>query len=167
MNNAARYIGQGFAYVAFILFVGALSSAPTYQHLADDQATIKLSLRHAGQLLGECRQRTREEMADLPANMRAPEICPRERSALLLELDVNGDNVYAEELPPRGLHGDGRATVYRRLTVPAGQVDIQVRLKDDMREASFQYQQEHSQILAPAQILVIDFDEQASRFEFL
>ena len=160
-----RYAGQAFAYAAFVILIGVLSRTPSYQHLAPDLATIKLSLRHAGQLIGECRERSVAEMADLPPNMRAPMVCPRERSALTLELDIDGESAYAETLPPRGLHGDGRVSIYRRLSVPAGKVRVDIRLKDDVNLEGFQYQTSRSVDLAPAETLVIDFDEHNERFE--
>jgi len=143
-----------------------LASGPTYQHLAPDLATIKLSLRHAGELVADCRDRTAAELAQLPPNMRAPRICQRERSPLRLELQLDDAPVYAETLPPRGLHKDGRVSVYRRLSVPAGNVRIAVKLKDDVRAAGFQFERTGTVRLAPAEVLVIDFDEQAGGFVF-
>lgn len=167
MTAWLRYAGQALVYGTFAALLGVCSTDPAYRHLPEDMATIKLSLRHAGKLVSECRDRTAEEMANLPANMRAPQICERERSPLLLELDIDGKSVYSEILPPRGLHGDGRASVYRRLTVPAGAAQISVRLKDDVNSPGFQYESTQAVVLAPARVLVIDFDEQNNRFEML
>mgnify|MGYP001811622592 CR=1 FL=1 len=167
MSRYLKYGGQVVAYGAFALLIGFFSRAPVYQHLPDGMATIKVSLRHAGQLLGECRQRTPEEMANLPPNMRAPMVCPRERSPLLLELDLGGERVFSELLPPSGLHGDGRAAIYRRLTVPAGHTEIEVRMKNDVRSSSFHFESRYAGVIEPAQVLVIDFNEQAGRFTFL
>jgi hypothetical protein len=166
-TNWFRWPGQVIAYVLFVAFIGAFSNSPPYQHLADDTATVKLSLRHAGQLMGECRQRTPEEMADLPPNMRAPAVCPRERSPILLELDLNGELVYSETLPARGIHNDGRASVYRRLSVPAGMTHVTARLKDHVESEEFHYTSSYEATLAPAEVLVIDFNEQRGEFDFL
>lgn len=165
--NWFRWPGQVTAYVLFVAFIGVFSNSPAYQHLAEDTATVKLSLRHAGQLLGECRQRTPEEMAALPPNMRAPAVCPRERSPIVLELDLNGELAYSESLPARGIHKDGRASVYRRLSVPAGATQLTVRLKDHVESDEFHYTSTHKVTLAPAQVLVIDFNEQRGEFDFL
>ena len=48
-----KWLGQIVAYGLFVIFIGTFSNSPSYRHLAQDTATIKLSLRHAGQLLGE------------------------------------------------------------------------------------------------------------------
>jgi hypothetical protein len=161
-----RAIGQLAAYGAFVTLLGCLEPGPAYEHLAPELATVKLSLRHAGALLADCRNRTAAELAQLPPNMRAPQICERERSPLQLELRVNDAPVYAETLPPRGLHNDGRVSVYRRIPVPAGPVHVAVRLKDDVRADGYQYAREATLTLAPAEVLVIDFDEHAEEFTF-
>lgn len=167
MKPWLRYTGQAIAYAAFAGVIGVLSTSPAYRHQAEGDATIKLSLRHAGKLISACRDRTPEELANLPANMRAPQICERERSPLTLELDIDGTPVYSEILPPRGLHNDGRASVYRRLSVPAGEIQVSVRLKNDVNQEGFQYETSRRLTLKPAQVLVIDFDEQNERFELL
>ena len=161
-----RYLAQAAAYGVFVGGVGLLAPGPTYQHLAPQLATIKLSLRHAGALVADCRELTAAELAQLPPNMRAPRDCPRERSLLQLELRVDDTEVFAETLPPRGLRKDGRVSVYRRLSVPAGDVRIAVKLKDDVRAAGFQFERTGTVRLAPAEVLVIDFDEQAGGFVF-
>jgi hypothetical protein len=51
-----------------------------YRHLASDQALIKLSFTRVGKPVGDCRKLSAEELAKLPPNMRAPTVCPRERS---------------------------------------------------------------------------------------
>lgn len=162
-----RYVWQAIAYGAFMGLIGYFSNSPAYQHLPADQATIKLSLRHSGKLLGECTQRTPEEMLKLPPNMRVQAVCPRERSALVLELDLNGEMVFSQSLEPRGLHGDGMASAYHRLSVPAGDITVRVRLKDHVEQQEFPYQAEYDVTLDPAQVLVIDFDSQKKQFTFL
>lgn len=106
-----RWAGQGAAYALFAAFIGYFSNLPAYQHLPPDQAMVKLSLRHSGQLLGECQQRNPEELAKLPATMRAPADCPRERAPLELVLEVNGETILDEQIMPRGLHKDGMASM--------------------------------------------------------
>ncbi len=167
MTNWQRYIGQAVLYGLFLLFIGYFSNSPEYVHLQPDLATIKLSLRHPGERLGECRIRSAEEMAELALNMRIPEVCPRERSALLLELELDDEIVFSETLPPRGLHDDGMASAYRRISVSAGKHHLKVRLKDHLSQVNFPYKTERSVELQPAQVLVIDFDSQENVFDFL
>lgn len=152
---------------AFAGWLGYCSTNPAYQHLDPTLATIKVSVHHSGQVLGECRERSAEELAQLPENMRAPLVCPRERSPLELELAVNDRLVLTETLPARGIHRDGRASTYRRLSVPAGEVTVTVRMKDHVDQQTFPYQSTVRTVLAPGANLVIDFDNESGRFIFL
>jgi hypothetical protein len=90
--------------------------------------------------------------------MRAAEICPRERSPIIVELDIDGEAVVRVEAAPSGLSRDGASAIYRRLPVAAGEHLIAVRLQDDARDDTFGYTLERRVSLNPAQVLVIDFD---------
>jgi len=152
---------------AFSGWLGYCSTNPLYQHLDPTLATIKVSVRHSGQVLGECRERSPEELAELPANMRVPLVCPRERSPLELELAIDGRLVLSETLPARGIHRDGRASTYHRLSIPAGEVTVAVRMKDHRDQQTFPYQSTVRTVLTPGANLVIDFDNESGRFVFL
>lgn len=164
MTNWKPWVGQALCYSLLIGFIGYFSNSPAYERFPENQATIKLSLRHAGKILGECRERSREEMARLPANMRIAKICPRERSPLLLELLINDKPVYSERLQPRGLHKDGLSSVYFRLPVASGNINLKVKMKDHIGQSEYPYQLQKSLQLAPAQVLVIDFDARNQQF---
>ncbi|MGE0621291.1 MAG: hypothetical protein AB7I04_11700 [Pseudomonadales bacterium] len=151
----------------FAGWLGYCSTNPSYQHLAPALATIKVSVHHSGQVFGECRERSPEELAALPANMRAPLVCPRERSPLHLELDIDGRLVLSETLPARGIHRDGRASTYHRLSIPAGEVTVAIRMKDHLDQQAFPYQSTVRTVLRPGANLVIDFDNETGRFVFL
>jgi len=159
-----RLVAGSVVLLAFMAAVSVFSAWPAYRYLEPDEAVVKLSLRHAGVRLGECRTRSEAEMADLPPNMRAAEECPRERSPLLLRLELDGRPLIDATLAPRGLHGDGRAAFYRRLKVPAGSFRVAVKMSDDVRSEGFPYQIERNVELEPGDVLVIDFDSQSSRF---
>lgn len=161
-----RIVGQVVVVGLFAATLGYFSNRPTYRHIGVDQAVVKLSLRHAGQLVGECRERSAEELAGMPANMRAPLVCPRERSPLHVELLLNDELVLSEILPARGIHKDGRASMYRRLVVPAGEMNVGVRLKDRIDTDEFQYADDRTVHLLPTENLVIDFNGDLGAFEF-
>lgn len=152
------WIGQGLLYALFALVIGVFSRWPVYHHLGDDQALIKVSFTHAGKPLGDCRALNDAELAKLPPNMRAPMKCPRERSPVTVEVDVGGVTALRRSAPPSGLSRDGASAMYQRLVVAAGVQHIAVRLNDDARTSGFAYQREATVVLAPAQVLVIDFD---------
>ena len=156
--GALAWAGQALLYALFALAIGVLSRWPAYHHLGPDQALIKLSFTHTGKPVGDCRPATPAELAKLPPNMRAPLRCPRERSPVTVEVDIGGQPVLRRVVAPSGLSRDGASAAYHRLQVAAGVQRIAVRLNDDARQAGFTHQREATLTLAPAQILVIDFD---------
>ena len=157
-RGALAWLGQGLLYALFALVVGVFSQWPPYRHLASDQALIKLSFSHHGQRISACRQLGAEELAKLPPNMRAPTQCPRERAPVIVELDIDGTRVVHRVASPSGLSKDGASTVYHRVAVRAGEHRIAVRLKDSAAGSAFDYERVGTVQLAPARILVIDFD---------
>ena len=150
--------GQVLLYGVFALVIGVFSRWPTYHHLEPDQALIKLSFTHSAKHVAECRQLSAQELAKLPPNMRAPTKCDRERAPVRVEVDVDGQPAMRHVAVPSGLSRDGASSVYQRLAIGAGTHRIAVRLKDSAGSGAFDYQREQAVTLAPAQILVIDFD---------
>jgi hypothetical protein len=162
-GGPVAWAGQALLYGLFAAAIGVFSVWPTYHPLPPDQALLKLSFGHVGKPVAECRKRDAAELARLPPNMRAPLDCPRERSPVAVELDVDGAPVLREVLPPSGLKRDGASSIYRRIALPAGTHRIAVRLKDDARAADFTHRHEATIRLEPAQIAVIDFDAATQR----
>lgn len=157
MKRAFTWTGQALLYGVFALVIGVFSRWPLYHPLAPDRAVIKISFIHNGQRIADCRPYTADELDKLAPNMRAPMKCERERSPVLIEVDVDGKSIYQHNAAPSGLSRDGPSAVYYRLEVPAGSHRISVRLKDNKLADSFAYQHEETVTLKPAQVLVIDF----------
>ncbi len=157
-TTTTAWVGQALLYALFALVIGVFSRWPSYHHLPPDQALIKVSFTHTGKPAGDCRKQTEAELAKLPPNMRAPMICPRGRSSVTVELDIGGQPVLRRVAAPSGLSRDGASAVYWRGQVGAGEQRISVRLNDDARQAGYTHQREATVTLAPAQVLVIDFD---------
>lgn len=160
MNPLTRFLGQAALYGLFAAVLGYFSTSPAYTHLAPGEALVKLSFTHAAKPVGECRRRSDRELAELPPNMRIREDCPRERAAVLVELDMDGAPLYRASLPPPGLARDGAASVYHRAVVPAGSHRFTARLSDQAG-GEFNHRGEASVTLAPAQILVVEFHRDA------
>ncbi len=160
------WIGQGLLYGAFALFVGTFSQWPTYHPLDAGQALIKVSFVHSGKPVGDCRPLSAAESAKLPPNMRAPLVCPRERSPVAVEVDIGGTPALRRALAPSGLSKDGASAIYERLVVPAGEQRIAVRLNDDARKGGFTHERQAIVNLKPAQVLVIDFDAEKGGITF-
>ena len=157
-TGAMAWIGQALLYGVFALVIGVFSHWPPYQVLAPDEALIKLSFNHQGKVVADCQAVSAEDQAKLKPTMRKTTICPRERSPITVELDLDGKATLRHVAQPSGLSRDGASSYYHRLLVPAGAHQIVVRLKDDVRSVGFDYEREASVTLKPAQILVIDFD---------
>lgn len=166
LPRPARWTAQVLLYAGFAALLALFSAWPVYRHLPPGEAVVALSILHQGQRLHECRQLDAEELAKLPPTMRMPTDCPRERAPLLLELDIDGATVLRREAPPSGLSGDGTAALFERLRVPAGPHALAVRLRDSARSEGFDYSGTATVELAPAQVLVIDFDAQRGVITF-
>ena len=156
MLKPAAIVGQVILYGAFAAFIGYFATSPTYHQIPDDVALIKLSISHLGDR--ECRKRTPEELAKMPPNMRAPMDCPRERSDINLEVDLDGEPVFRTVMHPTGLYKDGVSTVYKRFEVKAGTHQLAVRMNDNLIVPGFNFVQEEEITLAPRQVMVVDFN---------
>lgn len=156
MLKPAAIIGQVILYGAFAAFIGYFATSPKYHQVADDVALIKLSISHLGER--ECRKRTAEELAKMPPNMRAPLDCPRERSDIRLEVDVDGQPILQTVMHPTGLYKDGVSTIYKRFEVKAGSHRLAVRMNDNLVKPGFNFVKEEQISLKPHQVMVIDFN---------
>lgn len=166
-NKPLAWMGQGLLYSCFALFVGVFSTWPQYHHLPADHALIKVSFTHHGQLVSECSKRSPEELEKLPPNMRAPMNCPRQRSKVVIEVDLDGKTVYAHTAEPSGLSKDGASTAYHRLVAPAGNHRLVVRLKDSAAREGFDYVRDEVINLNPGQVLVVDFSAEKGGITFI
>lgn len=163
---ALRWLGQLLLYGLFALVIGVFSHWPPYRHLQPDQALIKLSFTHVGKPVGDCRTPSADELAKLAPHMRPTTICPRERSPVTVALDINGVNRLERSAEPGGLSRDGASAMYERVVVPAGEQRIAVRFSDDVRARAAPYQREATVVLAPGQVLVIDFNAEKGGIVF-
>lgn len=165
MSSVPRYALQAAFYVPLVLLIGYFSSAPKFVHLPADQALLRLSIAHAGERRQACRERSPEELAKLPPNMRAAQDCPRERSPLLVELEIDGRLQLRTEAIPAGTQRDGLATLYHRVPVAAGTHRIVVRMRD-RPQGEFNHVREETLNLAGGDSLLIDFNAARGGLEF-
>ena len=146
--------------------VGFFSIWPEMPLRGADEALISVSFSHAGQRVGECRILTQDELNALPPNMRKPAVCPRGRHPLRVELNVDDKILYRETLLPSGLWSDGKAVVYRRIQMTAGEYRIQMRMDDAGNPSGFNRMKTELLVIEPGQNLVLSFDELAQDFVF-
>lgn len=159
-----RIAGMLAFTIALTAFAAVFDDWPIYKQIPDDKALIKLSFSHGSDRKSECRRYTKEELAEIPPNMRRPMKCPRGRRPVVAELDIDGKTIFAESLPPSGFAGDGPSRVYKRFVVEPGEHTIAARLRDTAREEGFDYETETTITLAPRQNFVIDFQPNAGGF---
>lgn len=167
MSKPLQYVGQGLTYALFAAVIGFFSTSPVYTHLPPDETLIKLSFRHAGQHVGECRERTPEEMAKLPEYQRkgGAKVCPRGRADVIVELEMDGKHLYNAVLKPAGWQHSSNSNIYQRIPVTAGIHTLKARLKDRPGD-EFNYVHEETVNLAAGRLLVIDFNAATGGFIF-
>jgi len=165
VNTALRIALQALFYLPLMALIGYFSQAPKFAHLGKDEALLRLSIAHAAERRHACRERPAAELARLPPNMRNAQDCPRERSPILVELEIDGVIAYRTEVAPAGVQRDGLATLYHRMPVAAGSHRIAVRMRDRPGGA-FNHVKEETLVLAAGDALVIDFNASRGGLEF-
>jgi hypothetical protein len=162
---ALRLLAQLLLYLPLMALLGYFSTMPRFEVIAPDQALVRISLIHAAERKEACRERSAEELAKLPPNMRAALDCPRERAPLTVELEIDGRVVLSRTVPPAGFRRDGAASLYYRLPIAAGRHRIVARLRD-RAGAPFNYRREETLELPPGGALLIDFAAAKGGFDF-
>lgn len=151
-----RYAAQAVLYGLFAAVVGLFSVWPPYRQIGPEQALLRLSFRHPGKPVGDCHERSAEELAKLQPQFRSGTECPRERSPVKVRIEFDGERIYDESFPPAGLHRDGAASGYRRLSIAAGEHDLRVSVNDDVRSGKATYERAQKVHVVPGQIVLID-----------
>lgn len=155
-----RVAGEAGFWLLFVVIVGAFSAWPGYTLVGTDEAIISVAFSHAAERMGDCRQLSQKELDKLPPNMRTINDCPRARHPLRIELLSNGSMLYRGTLQPSGIWSDGKANVYQRVRVNAGQHQLQVRMEDSGDPNGFRYEYSETMMIAAASNVVVRFDGQ-------
>lgn len=166
MIAGARLLAQFGVLFVVIGSASLIANQPVFQALPPDTAVLTMSFSHGAERRTTCRQLTEEEIADLPPNMRRTEICPRRRPPVFVELSMDGARLFAGDLPPSGIAGDGPSRVHEQFRLVAGEHDIEVRMRDNPATEGFDYTATRHVFLVPAQHAIIDFQTGAGGFVF-
>jgi len=164
--KALRFAAQLLLYVPLMAILAYFSTGPRFSVVGPDEALVRVSFIHSTQRRQACRERSAQELAKLAPNMRAALDCPRERSPLLVELELDGKLVLRREVQPSGLRRDGNAVVYERIALPAGRHRIVARLRE-RPEGDFDFVKDQTVDLAGGRTLIIDFNAARGGFAFL
>ena len=155
-----------FAVLALVVAgVAAFSDWPRHRSIAPGMGVVTLSFSHGADRRAACRPATADELAKMAPNMRRTEICPRARPSIAVEFEIDGEKVFAAEVPPSGIAGDGPSRVHRDFELPAGSYQLVVRMRDRPGE-DFGWQAEKTVELKPADHRVVDFRPGAGGFVF-
>jgi hypothetical protein len=156
-----RFLLQAFNYSLFMGLVWFFSNSPSVSLIGEDEARITIAFAHAGQLREPCRMLSQEELNKLAPNMRKLDDCPRERSPVTIEAELDGKSFYSASLSPPGLFGDGGVDVFYSAKIPAGEHQLDLKMNDSVRIEGFNHQFARLVTVEPAQILLIAFDSKS------
>ena len=165
-HPVARWLGCAAASAGCVAIVGFASTHPAYHHANPEAAQLTVSFTHAGARVAECRPLSQEEIAALAANMRRTTECPRARVPLRFVLELDGETIVDAVLPPTGISGDGRSSIYRRIALPSGAHRVTALLRDSRRSDGFDWQKSADVAFAPRRNFTIDFEPESGGFEF-
>jgi hypothetical protein len=84
---------------------------------------------------------------------------------VVVELEMDGKQLYHVIMKPNGFAHSGTSNIYRRITLKAGVHTLKARLRDHAGE-EFNYVHEETVNLAPGRIMVIDFNSATGGFIF-
>lgn len=152
----------GAVTLALVLGTAALSAWPAWQSLPEDHALLRLSFTHSG--VRNCRDRTEDELASLPRNMRSGQICERRRAPVTVEIDIDGATVFAEDLHPSGIAGSGPSRAYERFELAQGRHSVSLRLRDDPALTEFTHHAQFDIEAVAGESIAIDFDAAGGGF---
>ena len=157
--NALRWIVRAVVFAVIAVALGVFSQWPSYQAFPQGKAEVIVSFSLYGARAQACRELSEKEMADLPANMRRPKICPRPRVPVLIDVNIDGEQVLHETLAPSGFAHDGAAQIYRKFQVPSGSHEFEVAIRNSKRSDGYDMVETRTFDLSDKEILVVDVRE--------
>ena len=110
-----------------------------FRPLVPEQPQLVVSVTHRGTISELCRDRTPEELAALPAHMRSPQICERARAPVRVRVRVDGAEVHRSSHAAAGAWSDGPGIALLRLSIPAGEHDVEIAIGDTAEPEAWQH----------------------------
>lgn len=125
MTRLDRILGAALAAVLMAGLVWA-SNAPVTAHRSSD-SILRLAWSARPERIEDCRQRSPEELAQLPQHMRQPIVCEGTTAEYRLEVRIDGRLVADRAVHGGGLRRDRRLYVFEEVMLPPGEAVIDVR----------------------------------------
>lgn len=125
MRPLHRVAGIVCGAAALIALVRA-STASIVVHESDD-AVLRLAWSARPERIEECRPRSAQELAALPAHMRQPLVCEGVAAQYRLTVRREGAIVADQVVRGGGLRHDRRLYVFHEIAVPPGEIALDVR----------------------------------------
>ncbi|MBW7920776.1 MAG: hypothetical protein H3C51_01595 [Rubellimicrobium sp.] len=157
-----RLLGGLVVTLGVVLATAWFSARPDWQSLPEGNAVLRVSFAYSGER--DCRDRTEEEIAALPRNMRTAQECSRRRNPVGVAILIDGDPIFDEVVKPSGLAGSGPSRLYESFVLPAGDHEIAVTLRANGNEAEVTHAADFTLALASGEAAAIDFDATAEQF---
>lgn len=162
--NPLSYLLQAVLYTLFMAVVWYLSTDPAYRPLEEGEAVVIVAFGHAGKTVKPCRERSAEELAALPPNMRIAKDCPRERSPIVVEVLLDGKIALQETFEAPGFSKDLGVEIFHRTNVPVGKHNVIARMNDDVNVEGFTHVVEEEIELTQGKILVVEYKPDKNTF---
>ncbi|MDH5565231.1 MAG: hydrogenase iron-sulfur subunit [Myxococcales bacterium] len=119
---------------------------------------LVVTFKHPGVVSEDCRVRTPEELADLPAHMRRAEVCDRMRADVRLQVSVDGEPRVRASFRPKGIWHDGNSIAVERVPVAPGEHRVRVAIGDSVAPDAWQFVTEQTLRFEPGARRVLVFD---------
>lgn len=152
-----QWVGQVVLYSLFAAFIGYFAAQPSIALLPPAHGLLRLSFSHPGQFSTACRQRSAEELAKLPPQLRQPQDCARARSPVQVRIEMDGKLLIDQSFRPAGLSKDGASSGYWRTPLEVGTHQLRVQFRDDQRPGAPVYERAARVDVREGQIVLIDF----------
>jgi hypothetical protein len=122
----------GLAAAALLAGIALLSRLPMGRTTGDSE--LRLALRTAAARIEICRDRTKEELAALPAHERAPRICDETPVDYRLTVTIDGEPRLERSIHHRGVRRSRPLAVDEVLRVTPGARRVEVRFEPELAE---------------------------------
>lgn len=146
-----------FLFVCGIILAGGTRSV--FRVPPKDLSELALVLRVIP-LSGEiCHEATAEEKSKMLPHMRQDRICSRNRPHVLVNLTVDGKEVFSKSLKPLGLNSDGAVVALETLPLSTGPHHVAVHIRDNTEDPNPKFKFEQEVELVRGRKRVIEFDQ--------